>query len=530
MDGTYVPPWRRGQAAGGDSAEASSADCPPRDQAHQNTPHSNRSTYNRGRGRRGNHRGGRGGYQKAFFPKKEPQVDRSDLYSPDDIHNYFWGSNSDARDARSSTFHSSNDRPQELSYALLFFGANPRWADDHIVFAKSKLTLLPEYAVKKAENGEWETENDKHKGVGEATNPVENDSLEDRDATMALHGHKTEIVTQAGETTYPEADTLPCLPAETQNSQADKPSEEEGTAISITATDSAIEDDKSGAKQEATDKVHHIPSHNIITEPPDDNGPTMKKENSKHGEQEDEGVAVQAESAAKLSTRAPPVPSNTMSTSRLKYTDIRKEEEQADSIRTIPADGFYREYLPSSPGPVFPQIVPIDYVPTKQLPIAIFEEQRIPGLRPGGPQARFAFKGWFKISRINILAPKSAELVRMLQQKWERTDSFGNPLPCRPYTTSLTFEWAVIGFELLEGEGVPPPPQIEKLLDSERPVGEVGIEKKSVNELLSDMRLNDGNMNRQESEGLGQGAMLKPDEGKVASEDGSGEDLPASDK
>ncbi|KAI1742003.1 hypothetical protein F4680DRAFT_53224 [Xylaria scruposa] len=465
MDDSYVPPFRRHQAAG-DSGDAPQA---------QNTPNNHQSNRHNGnrQGSRGYGRGGRGGYKRDFFQKQRSQVDQADLYHLRDIQNYFWSSVDDARDSRSSTFHDSKDRPEQLSHLLLFFGANPRWANDHIVFAKSKLALLPEYAVKKAENGEWETENKTHESARVAKNGSEDDAPKGQDAAVA----------QADGPKPAEAQALSSPTAKKQNNSTDEPSD--GT-VSNFPTDTAGRD---------------VPHDTLIS-----------------------------------------TPSPTVTTTRMKYTDIRKEEAEASSapnqsttsesrmkytdVRTVPAKDFYSEHEHEHPEPVLPVIAPIDYVPKNPLPVAIFEEQRTQGFRTGGNNARFAFKGWFKISRINILAPHSAELVRMLQQKWARKDRFGNVLPSKPrdasaWSASLAVEWAVIAFQLLEGEDAPPAPQIEKLPEPERPI------TKSVNEMLSDMRLNDDSGGAEKD---GHPAMVKPDEDKVTPESSPSKTSLASEK
>ncbi|KAI0913471.1 hypothetical protein F4823DRAFT_42443 [Ustulina deusta] len=459
MGGSYVPPFRRRTAGDAPPAE----DAP--NESHQSTRHNNRAADG-GQGNRGYGRRGRGGYQKDF-KKQKPQVDQSDLYHQGDIHNYFWGSE---HDARSSTFHDSKDHPGELSHMLLFFGANPRWAIERIVFAKSHLTLLPEYAAKKAENREWETEMNVQKGAGEAVESVEGGAIESDDA----------IPTQDSTTGVLDS------------SSSNRPGDDEA------------DESTSGG-------------------------------NTNNEKREDQHATVKVEGTADHEGQATPIstPPSTKTTSHLKYTDIRKEEAQITpapnqstaassrmkytDIRLIPAAEFYDEPFRSELEPTFPAITPIDYVPANPLPIAVFEERRIPGPRTEGPYHLFAFKGWFKISRVNVLAPHSAELVRMLQQKWERKDRFGNPLKSRArdasaWNASLAQEWAVVRFELLEGEDAPSPPQIEKLPEPERPVEKENGETKSVNEMLSDMRLNDGNKDRRAAENLGEGATVKPAE------------------
>ncbi|KAI0551448.1 hypothetical protein F4679DRAFT_539331 [Xylaria curta] len=469
MGDNYVPPFRRHQAAAGDLGDAPQA---------QNTPNNHQSNSHNGnrQGSRAYGRGGRGGYKRDFFQKQKSQVDQVDLYHLRDIQNYFWASVDDAGDSRSSTFHDSKDHPGQLSYLLLFFGANPRWVNDHIVFAKSKLSLLPEYTVKKAENGGWETEHKTHGNARVAKNGSNDDAPKGQDAAVAHNEHRSETVAQADGSKPAEAQGL----SPPQNNLTDEPSD--GIVFNF-PTCSAGRD---------------VP-HDIL-----------------------------------IST-----PSPTVTTTRMKYPDIRKEEAEASlapkqstaseirmkytDIRTIPAKDFYSEHEHEHPEPVLPVITPIDYVPKNPLPVAIFEEKRTLGLRTGGHNARFAFKGWFRISRINLLAPHSAELVRMLQQKWARKDRHGNPLPSKPrdasaWSASLAVEWAVIAFQLLEGEDAPPAPKIEKLPEPERPI------TKSVNEMLSDMRLNEDSGGTEKN---GHHAMVKLDEDKVTPESSMSKSSPA---
>ncbi|KAI0863485.1 hypothetical protein F4860DRAFT_64227 [Xylaria cubensis] len=477
MDHSYVPPFRRQQAVG-DSGDSPHAQGASNNDSNQSTRHNGNRQGPRGYGR-----GGRGGYKRDFFQKQRPQVDQSDLYHLRDIQTYFWGSVDDSRDSRSSTFHDSKDRPEQLSHLLLFFGANPRWANDHIVFAKSKLALLPEYAAKKADNGEWETENKTHGSASVATDKLDDDAPRDPDTTVTQNEYSSETVAQADGSKPAEIQGLSPPAAETQDSLSDESGDGKGTTPNF-STDSA-----------GRDVPHDTP----------------------------------------IST-----PSPTVTTTRMKYTDIRKETEtfpasnqstaseshlKYTDIRTIPANEFYNKHEHGPPEPMFPAIAPIDYVPESPLPIAIFEEQRTPGLRTGGNNAQFAFKGWFKISRINILAPHSAELVRMLQQKWGRKDRFGHVLPSKPrdasaWNTSLAMEWAVIAFQLLEGEDAPPAPQIEKLPEPERPI------TKSVNEMLSDMRLNDDSGGAEKDEH----ATVKLDEEKVTAESTPGKNSSPTEK
>jgi hypothetical protein len=571
MDSSYVPPWRRRQAPSGESGDAPAAEHAPNDQLPQNNRYNNRGNNGRGRGHRGHGRGGRGGYRQDFFQRQNPQVDETDLYRQRDIDNHFWGEECSTRFSHSSTFHDSKDRPENLSYLLLFFGANPRWANDRIVFAKSKLSLLPEYAVKKAEKGEWETEKKMRQNATATSGSTEASTSEDKDAAAATDKGVTNTTSQNGRAISAEARTLSSAPGdkEKQSHGFDQSSAEPDTAM-ITATTAANSDGKEQdfrvthehvlhgdciTAQDLSNRVQesNISDKNNEAEPPKENAEHGKE--GQHTDKEVEEVAKKETRAIPISTPSPstasasrskytdirleeaqaPAPaSSTVSGNRMKYTDIRLEEVQAarspspstapssstkyNDVRTIPANEFYDE--PSPAEPVFPAIAPIDYAPSRPAPIAVFEERKIPGLRTGGIHSRFAFKGWFRISRVNILAPHSAELVRMLQQKWERKDRFGNVIPTRnrdasAWNSSLAVEWAVIKFDVWDAEGAPPPPQIEKLPEPEGPVGDSGVSR-GVNELLSDMRLNDGKLDTQKGENLAEDAAVKPDESLTA--------------
>ncbi|KAI4962101.1 hypothetical protein J4E86_001133 [Alternaria arbusti] len=70
--------------------------------------------------------------------------ERSDdnLYTVQEIHNYFWGEGAVTEDAHNATLHSSATNPNSLSWVLLFNGANPKWDEDGVIFVKSNLNLL----------------------------------------------------------------------------------------------------------------------------------------------------------------------------------------------------------------------------------------------------------------------------------------------------------------------------------------------------------------------------------------------------
>ncbi|KAL7621471.1 hypothetical protein AAE478_008794 [Parahypoxylon ruwenzoriense] len=409
MSGSYIPPFRRAEATTGDTpdgpqspgAKSSLPLSPPSDRRFDNNEDT-RGNY-RGQGDR-RVRGGRGrgssrGYygNRSYYPRdrQRQQVDDSELYSLHEIENHFWGPSQTEDDngtyhhKSSSTFHDAEAHQGQLSYVLLFHGANTRWATDRIIFAKSRLELLPEYAAKKAEYGEWPL-----------PQPLKSAQLPKAEETNTPGATST---TEDG----PDADASSQPAAEVSN-------ENDNARPVSTAADSS---------------------------------PIVEKEN------------------------------------------------------------------PEPPSP-FPAIPPIDYVPSAPFhPIAAFEEHR--RYSPYGDTS-FAFAGWYKIVRINVLAPRSAELVRMQHQKWERRDRWGNVVGGKGgardtagWNAALAREWAVVKFEKLpdggngnENEGgdgqerqqqqqvAPPAPVIERLSPPQRKTeqksaqveahkGDVGIENKA---------------------------------------------------
>ncbi|KAI1181234.1 hypothetical protein F4777DRAFT_8169 [Nemania sp. FL0916] len=552
-------------AADADSQAPTGGPFEPPSQYQQQAPNNRGADNGRSRPGRGGYRRGRGGSRRSnddfySYQRREAQIDESELYRQRDIHNYFWGDEGEnANDVQSTTFHDSQASPGTLSYMLLFSGANPRWASDHIIFAKSKLALLPEYAAKKVENGDWEH----HMGTGMTTKPIEGSSSDDEETAEVFDEQGTLPVTQATQATAGDDQTLSGPSRQEGSLRATQSNTDKDLTTSISTTYSAIGSDEfemiSEREQEKSTPIHGsangFDEFEIISEREQEkptpiqgsaNGfdefeiiPKREQENSTPSqdsvtgtqkfassgefgddeleqfsseggkiqhEKQDNLACVEAEKTADHTVEATPLPttsSNNM-TSRPKYTDIRKEEGQFDATPDInSASEQYYKRQPLAPEPTCPTIAPIEYTPSSTHPIAVFEEYRTFGPRV---HKSFAFRGWFRIARINILAPQSAELVRMLHQKWDRRDRFGNVIPTKSrnaaaWNTSLNMEWAVVGFELLkegegDGNGVPPPPKIEKLPGPEHEPGSgrpgpsaAGQETKTVNELIAQMRL-----------------------------------------
>ncbi|GAB1726613.1 hypothetical protein NU195Hw_g8306t1 [Hortaea werneckii] len=123
-------------------------------------------------------------------------------------------------------------------------------------------------------------------------------------------------------------------------------------------------------------------------------------------------------------------------------------------------------------------------------PIAIFKQVH----RSKEQRAHaFNFEGWFKIERLAFLEPQSPELIRMLQQKWQKIDRFGNVVERKRdekgWQESLSQRWAVIKFaedqQANQERGTPNIERIEEENIHEKP-------QKTVNEILAEMRLGGG--------------------------------------
>jgi len=84
----------------------------------------------------------RGWNPRATARKTQEQSD-DDSYTIREIHDYFIGSDSKEHDIHGATLNASAENPNELSWVLLFAGANIRWFENELLFAKSNLDLLP---------------------------------------------------------------------------------------------------------------------------------------------------------------------------------------------------------------------------------------------------------------------------------------------------------------------------------------------------------------------------------------------------
>ncbi|KAJ2980076.1 hypothetical protein NUW58_g7042 [Xylaria curta] len=368
---------------------------------------------------------------------------------------------------------------------------------------------------------ETDTTSRKHESVSEAAKQLLDGGPESQHTAAIPKEHETTASAQASQVDCIEAETITHLSNERQNPLADESNNERDITAPVSPTHLVEEDNRIQVKQENAQDESHILSQDSTMGQQDSNlsdsssgtgVETPKSEDFiEYEKQEDRHASPEVEVPDhEAQATSIPASSSTTTTSRLKPTNARR----------FPVGKFFQEHESVPSKSAFPFIAPIDYIPTDPLPIAIFEEQQVPGPRKGGIRGLFAFKGWFKISWINIVAPHSAELVIMLQQKWERKDRFGHAIPSKSrdvsaWNASLAVEWAVIRFQLWEEKSTPPPPRIEKLPEPERPAA------KSVNEILRDMRLNDGNGDEQRCENH---ATLEPGRDKAASEFCSGED------
>lgn len=130
---------------------------------------------------------------------------------------------------------------------------------------------------------------------------------------------------------------------------------------------------------------------------------------------------------------------------------------------------------------------PTKGVPEAHPPIAVFRQ--LHGVRSW---RSFQFLGWYTIMQLELLAPHSEGLVRMLSRKWETVDRYGRVQQRRrdagAWEASMAHRWAVVNMERDEqamkekGE-----PKIERTED-EGFGGEAGA-RKSVNEMLAELRM-----------------------------------------
>ena len=105
--------------------------------------------------------------------------------------------------------------------------------------------------------------------------------------------------------------------------------------------------------------------------------------------------------------------------------------------------------------------------------VAVFEQKL--HTRP----ARFQFVGYYKVTHVDFLSPRTADLVRMLEQKWIKKDRHGNvgqiEREGEAWKRSLNQTWAVVKFQKDEA--------------AEKAKGTFELPEKSVNQLIQEMRI-----------------------------------------
>lgn len=124
-------------------------------------------------------------------------------------------------------------------------------------------------------------------------------------------------------------------------------------------------------------------------------------------------------------------------------------------------------------------------------PIAVFMQ-----LHRGGRRS-FKFSGYHRITRLQFLEPNTPELTKMLQQKWSITNqrtgrTRDRERDAEAWEKSYNMRWAVVKFEK---DGAADKklgkPQIETLQDNFQNDFNIRGEQKSVNDMLSELRMKD---------------------------------------
>ncbi|KAF2796353.1 hypothetical protein K505DRAFT_401348 [Melanomma pulvis-pyrius CBS 109.77] len=137
--------------------------------------------------------------------------------------------------------------------------------------------------------------------------------------------------------------------------------------------------------------------------------------------------------------------------------------------------------------------VPAAGVPQQHNPIAVFEQQR----RPTNNRC-FKFMGWYKIARLEFLAPHSDGPVRMMARKWETVNKFvrvnQKKRDTAAWENSMKSWWAVVKMEVVDEETAKEMGdlKIERAENDDgdwNPMSESN--RKNVNELLAELRMTD---------------------------------------
>ncbi|CAF9927921.1 MAG: hypothetical protein GOMPHAMPRED_004548 [Gomphillus americanus] len=111
-----------------------------------------------------------------------------------------------------------------------------------------------------------------------------------------------------------------------------------------------------------------------------------------------------------------------------------------------------------------PSTTPSNTTPLLTHPIAVFTQTHPP--RSGSSSIYFRFTGWYHLRNIDFLHPGSADLTRMMQQKWEHVkDRRGRDVQREKsaWAKSMSQRWAVCKFEEIQGEALLLPPAIQMI-------------------------------------------------------------------
>lgn len=149
-----------------------------------------------------------------------------------------------------------------------------------------------------------------------------------------------------------------------------------------------------------------------------------------------------------------------------------------------PSPDSDEDYEPDPEAPYCPDLSLYDIEP-----IAVFEQA---SRHQSGP---FRFAGYYKIASLEYLAPRSRELFQLLEQKFTQVDRFGRAKQkqrsAASWKASMRHRWAVIRMEKdQDADASLPPPKIE-VKDNLAEKRDASPPKKSVNELLKELRMKD---------------------------------------
>lgn len=152
--------------------------------------------------------------------------------------------------------------------------------------------------------------------------------------------------------------------------------------------------------------------------------------------------------------------------------------------KDAPNPDFDRDYEPNIEPPYSPDLTLYDTGP-----IAVFEQA---SRQKSGP---FRFAGYYKIASLEYLAPHSRELLQLLEQKFTTVDRFGRARQqqrsAAQWKGSMRHRWAVISMERdQDADTSLPPPKIE-VRNGSAGDADATSPRKTVNELLKEMRLKD---------------------------------------